>query len=81
MTKVKLNLLIDTDMLLIVKKVSKVEYVILFIDMRQLKTNMMKDYDKNKDFDKNKESSHLKYWDVNSSYGWTMSQKLTCRCR
>ena len=68
-------------MLLIVKKVSKVEYVILFIDMRQLKTNVMKDYDKNKDFDKIKESSHVKYWDFNSSYGWTMSQKLTCRCR
>ena len=29
-----------------------------------------------KDYDKNKESSYLKYWDVNNSYGWTMSQKL-----
>ena len=25
---------------------------------------------------KNKESSYLKYWDVNNSYGWVISQKL-----
>ena len=29
-----------------------------------------------KDYDKNKESSNLRYWDVNNSYGWEMSQKL-----
>ena len=29
-----------------------------------------------KNYDKNKESSHLKYWDVNNLYGWTMPQKL-----
>ena len=29
-----------------------------------------------KDYDKNKESSYLKYWNVNSLYGWAMSQKL-----
>ena len=27
-------------------------------------------------YDKNYESSYLKYWDVNSSYGWAMSQNL-----
>ena len=30
-----------------------------------------------RNYDKNKELSNLQYWDVNSSYGWTMSQKLT----
>ena len=29
-----------------------------------------------KDYDKNKESSYLQYWNVNSLYGWAMSQKL-----
>ena len=29
-----------------------------------------------KDYDKNRESSYRKYWDVNSLYGWAMSQKL-----
>ena len=27
-------------------------------------------------YDKNKEPSCLQYWDVNSLYGWAMSQKL-----
>ena len=27
-------------------------------------------------YDKNKESSCIQYWDVNSLYGWGMSQKL-----
>ena len=29
------------------------------------------------DYDKNKESSYLKYWDVNSLFGWAMSLKLS----
>ena len=29
-----------------------------------------------KDYDKGKESLNLKYWDVNSIYGWAISQKL-----
>ena len=28
------------------------------------------------DYDKNKESSCLKYWEVNNSYGCTMSKKF-----
>ena len=30
-----------------------------------------------KNYDKNKESLWLKYWDVNSLYGWAVSQKLS----
>ena len=29
-----------------------------------------------KDYNKNKESSYIQYWDVNNSYGCTMSQIL-----
>ena len=29
-----------------------------------------------KDYDKNRESPYIQYWDVNSLYGWAMSQKL-----
>ena len=29
-----------------------------------------------KDYDKNKKSLYLQYWDANTSYGWTMWQKL-----
>ena len=29
-----------------------------------------------KDYDKNKESLYLKYWNINNSCGWEMSQKL-----
>ena len=29
-----------------------------------------------KAYDRNKESSYLKYWNVNNSYGWAMLQKL-----
>ena len=28
------------------------------------------------DYDKYRESSYLKYWDVNNSYGWTVFQNL-----
>ena len=29
------------------------------------------------DYDQNKELSYLQYWDVDSLYGWAMSQKLS----
>ena len=29
-----------------------------------------------KDYDKNKEFAFLQYWDLNTLYGWAMSQKL-----
>ena len=30
-----------------------------------------------KDYSKNKESSYLKYWDINSLYGWSISQSFS----
>ena len=69
-TKVKLESLINIDILLIVEK--GIRGGICHAIHRYTKANnkYMKDYDKNK------ESSYLKYWDVNNLYGWEMSQKL-----
>ena len=69
-TKVKLDLLTDIDMLLMVKK--SIGGGIYHSIYRHAKANnkYMKDYDKNK------ELPYLQYWDVNKTYGWTMSQKL-----
>ena len=63
-TKVKLDLLSDTDVLLMVEKV--IRGGICYANYRYAKGNnkYMKDYDKTK------ESSYLKYLDVNNSYGW-----------
>ena len=70
-TEVKLELLTDTDMLLMVVKGSR-EGICHTIH-RYVKANnrYMKDYDQNK------ESSYLKYLDVNNLYGWAMLQKLS----
>ena len=38
-TKLKLDLITNIDMLLMIKKVSKVRYAMLFIDMQMLATN------------------------------------------
>ena len=67
--KVKLDLLIDIDMLLMVEK--GIRGGICHAISRYAKANnkYMKDY-------KNKEPSYLQYWDVNNLYGWAMSQKL-----
>ena len=70
-TKVKLELLTNIDMLLMVEK--GIGRGICHIIHQYAKANnkYMKDYDENK------ESSYLKYWDVNNSYGCTKaSQKL-----
>ena len=68
-TKVKLDLLTDTNMLLMVGKVLEEEYATLFIDMLNNKKYM-------KNYDNNKESAYLQYWDVNNLYGRAMLQKL-----
>ena len=69
-TKVKLELLTDTDMLLMVEK--GIRRGICTVIQRYPKAN-----DKYvKDYDKNKESSYLNYWDVNNLYGWAMPQEL-----
>ena len=62
-TKVKLDLLIDIDMLLMIEK--DVRGGICHSIYRYAKAN-------NKsmiDYDKNKESSYLQYWDINNLYG------------
>ena len=67
---VKLELLIDIDMLLTVEK--GIRGGICHSSCRYVKANSkyMKDYDKNK------ESSYLFYCDVNNFYTWVMWQKL-----
>ena len=67
--QVKLDLLSDTNMLLMVGKVLEEEYATLFIDMLNNKKYM-------KNYDNNKELAYLQYWNVNNLYGRAMLQKL-----
>ena len=66
----KFDLLTDIDLLLMLEK--GIRGGIYHTNHRYAKANnkYMKVYDKNK------ESSYLQYWDVNSLYGWRVSQKL-----
>ena len=66
-TEVKLELLTDIDMLLMVEKGIRGGMCHSIHQYANGNNKYMKDYDKNKE---------LKYWDVNNSYGWAMSQKL-----
>ena len=66
-TEVKLELLTDIDMLLTVEKGIRGGICNTIYRYAKAKNKFMKDYDKNK------ESSYLKYWDVNNTYGWAMS--------
>ena len=70
-TEVKLELLTDTDMLLMVEKGSRGGICHTIYRYAKANNKYMKDYDKKK-----KESSCIQYWDVNNLYGWAMSQKL-----
>ena len=69
-TKVKLDLLIDTDMLLIVE--NGIRGGTCQSIYRYAKGNSKY----SRYYDKNEESSYLQYWDVNNLYEWAMSQKL-----
>ena len=69
-TEVKLELLVDIEILLMVEKRSRWRICHAFHWYAKADNKYMNDYDKNK------ESSYLKYWDVNHLYGWEMSQKL-----
>ena len=69
-TKVKLDVLTDINMLLMVKKCIRGATCNSFYWYAKANNKYMKDYDKNKEF------SFLQYWDLNTLYGWAMSQKL-----
>ena len=69
-TKVKLDLLIDIDMLLMVEKGIRGGICHSIYQCAKANNKYMKDYNKNK------ESTSLQYWDVNNLYGWAVSQKI-----
>ena len=69
-TKLDLELLTGIDILVMVEKVSQVEYVILFVNMWKLIIILWKITNKSK------ELSYVKYQDINSLYWWATSQKL-----
>ena len=69
-TGVKLELIIDYDMLLMIEK--GIRGGICQATHRYAKANNK--YMKN--YDKNNESSYIEYLDANNLYGWAMSQKL-----
>ena len=69
-TNVKLDLLVDIDMLVMVQKGRRGWLYHSICWYTKANDKYMKDYDKNK------ESSYIQYWDVNNLYDWTMSQKL-----
>ena len=68
--KVKLDLLTDIDMLLMVGKCIRGRICHSIYRYAKPYNKYMKDYDKEK------ESSYIQYCDVNTLYGWVMSQKL-----
>ena len=70
MVEVKLESLTDIDLLLMVEKLIRGGIYHAIHQYAKDNNKYMKDYDK-------KESLYLKYWDVNNSYGWAISQKLS----
>ena len=70
LTKVKLELLTDIDILLLVVKGIRGGICQTIYQYAKANHKYMKDYDNNK------EPSYLKYWNVNNLHGFAMSQKL-----
>ena len=73
--EVELELLTDTDMLLMLEKGIRrgIRHAIHWY--AKANNKYMKDYDKNK------EPLYLKYWGVNNLYGWAMLQELPVNLR
>ena len=69
-TKLKLDLLTDIDLSLMVERPARGGICLAIHRYAKANNKYMQDYDQNK------ESSYLKFWDVNSWYGWIMSWKL-----
>ena len=69
-TKLKLDLLIDINMLSMVGKGIRGGMCHCIYRYAKANNKYMKDYDKNK------ESLYLQYWDVTNLCDWGMSQKL-----
>ena len=70
MVKVKLNGLTDIDMLLMAKKGIRSEICHIINWYAKANNKYIRDYNENK------ESSYIRYWEINNSYRWEMSQKL-----
>ena len=69
-TEVKLDLLTDNDMLMMVEEGIRTGMCNAIHRYAKANNKYMKNYDKNT------ELSYLEYLDVNSLYGWAMSEKL-----
>ena len=69
-TKVKLDILTNIDMLLMLEKGFRGGICHSIYWYAKANNNYIKDNDKDKEW------SYLKYFDVNSLYGWAMPQKL-----
>ena len=70
MTKVKLDLWTDIDLLLMVEEGIRGGIChSIYLNAKSIDTYL-------KDFDKNKESLYLRHWDLNKWYGWVIWQKI-----